>query len=239
MARRPGTERAATGGRTAPGRRPRGSLSEQQILDGAQTLVERDGLQQLSMPALARHLHSGVTSIYWYFRSKDELISALTDRVTHQMDRELPPIGDGPWDATLVEYFVAFRQILAGTPIYREVFAYRARLLFLQAAMAPSMLGRLEEGMALLTRAGLQPQEAAAAFNACSNYTRGFVLLEHGQGTDDEVDVGTLRRQRLDPATYPALSQIAGIDVLLLLDESEFRTGLEFLVAGIARRYGI
>src|ERR1700734_3509682 len=77
--------RATVGSRGRSTRRPRGSLSREEILDGARELVEAHGLQQLSMPALAKQLKSGVTSIYWYFRSKDDLLEALTDRVTRDM----------------------------------------------------------------------------------------------------------------------------------------------------------
>src|SRR6202050_309032 len=117
--------RAPGGSRGRTTRRARGSLSREEILDGAQELVEAQGLQQLSMPALAKQLKSGVTSIYWYFRSKDDLLEALTDRVTRDMYLKLPPIGDGAWDEELVGYFTAFRNLLEATPIYREVFAYR------------------------------------------------------------------------------------------------------------------
>src|ERR1700760_2457020 len=37
-------------------RRPRGSLSREEILDAAREIVEREGLRQLSMPTLATHL---------------------------------------------------------------------------------------------------------------------------------------------------------------------------------------
>src|SRR5271168_1493138 len=100
--------RATGGSRGRATRRARGSLSREEILDAAQELVEAQGLQQLSMPALAKQLKSGVTSIYWYFRSKDDLLEALTDRVTRDMYLKLPPIGDGAWDDELVDYFTAF-----------------------------------------------------------------------------------------------------------------------------------
>ena len=31
------------------------------------------------MPGLAQHLDVGVTSIYWYFRKKEELLNAMND----------------------------------------------------------------------------------------------------------------------------------------------------------------
>lgn len=221
-------------------RRPRGSLSQDEILDGAHELVERHGLQGLSMPALAKHLQSGVTSIYWYFRSKDDLLEALADRVSHQMYRQLPPVGDGPWDEELLEYFVAFRDLLEATPIYREIFAYRVRFLFVRAAMSRSMLERLEEGFALCERAGLELDQAAEAFNACSNFTRGFVVLEHGLEAE-EVDSGFSRRlsSRLDPETFPTLSRLDDFEGVMSLDDEQFRFGLRLLIDGVRRRYAV
>jgi hypothetical protein len=68
--------------------------------------------------------------------------------------------------------------------------------------MASAMLRRLEDGLELLVRAGLTPDKAADAFNACSNSTRGFVLLEHGL---DESDRPSLWDP--DPDELPTLKQ--------------------------------
>ncbi|HWA40052.1 MAG TPA: TetR/AcrR family transcriptional regulator [Gemmatimonadales bacterium] len=219
--------------------RARGSLSQDEILDGAQLLVERHGLAQLSMPTLAKHLKSGVTSIYWYFRSKDELVEALTDRVTREMYRSLPPVGDGPWDEELIAYFVVFRDLLEETPLYREVFAHRARLLFLRSAIGRSMLARLEDGLGLLTRAGLSSEQAAALINACSTYTRGFVILEHGMQEEVVDVVDTEPLHHIDPVRYPTLGQMSDFHQIMWLDDEQFRYGLRLLIDGIKRQHDI
>ena len=108
-------------------RRARGSLSADVILDAAEQIVDHDGLHGLSMPILARALGSGVTSIYWYFRSKDDLVVALADRVEQRLFARLPPVGDGPWDDELVAYFSAYRELIHRTPVYRETFSFRLR----------------------------------------------------------------------------------------------------------------
>jgi AcrR family transcriptional regulator len=236
----PTRDRAKPASRTSTkSRRARGSLSEEEILEGAKELVERYGLHELSMPALARQLNSGVTSIYWYFRSKDDLLQALTDQVTREMYRALPPVGDGPWDEELIEYFAVFRDLLADTPIYREVFAYRPRLLFVRAAMGRSMLRRLEAGLHLLTSAGLTPEQAADAFNACSNYTRGFGVLEHGLPSEDADETETAALHRFDPEEFPTLSQLEDFEHVMWLDDEQFRVGLRLLVEGIRHTYGL
>ena len=52
--------------------RERGSISVDEILKGAFEVATDVPIDRLSMPLLARHLDVGVTSIYWYFRKKNE-----------------------------------------------------------------------------------------------------------------------------------------------------------------------
>jgi AcrR family transcriptional regulator len=219
---------------TKPTRRPRGSLSAEQILDAAQAVVEEEGLAELSMPVLAKRLRSGVTSIYWYFRSKEELLTALADRVAREIYLRLPPIGGGPWDEELIEYFASFRALLEAVPVYREVFAYQSRTVMTRSAMAPSVLRRLDDGLALLVGAGCTPDEAVVAFQALSSYARGFVLLEHGTDPGDPAE-----SPRPDPEKYPVAAQLESLDPLTTLGDEAFRCGVRFMVDGIIQQYGL
>ena len=65
-------------------RRERGSINPDDIIKGAFELAEQVGIDNLSMPLLGKHLGVGVTSIYWYFRKKDDLLNAMTDRALRQ-----------------------------------------------------------------------------------------------------------------------------------------------------------
>jgi AcrR family transcriptional regulator len=49
-------------------------------------------IDNLSMPVLARLLDVGVTSIYLYFRRKDELLDAMTDQALAQYEFTVPDI---------------------------------------------------------------------------------------------------------------------------------------------------
>ena len=71
-------------------RRERGSISVEEILTGAFEVAADVSIDNLSMPVLARHLDVGVTSIYWYFRRKDELLDAMTDRALAQYEFTVP-----------------------------------------------------------------------------------------------------------------------------------------------------
>jgi AcrR family transcriptional regulator len=198
-------------------RRPRGSLSREEILDAAREIVERDGLRQLSMPTLATHLKSGVTSIYWYFRNKDALVDALAQQVLSDVHQQVPPIGDGSWYDELITYFEAFHDLLQALPAYREVVAYGSGFI-VHSALTGAAQRRLEAGLDLLVRAGLTRDEAFVYFGACVNYTRGFVVLQQG------VTV----RPTTQAAPEPDM-----IDELNRVDDARFRLGLRLLVGGI------
>lgn len=217
-------------------RRARGSMSAEEILAAAKRLVERDGIRLLSMPSLAKELGCGVTSIYWYFRSKEELLEALTSDVFREMHERLPPVGDGPWDEELLAYFLAFRDLLEQFPVYREINAFRAHLLFRHPSRG--LLHRLEEGLALLVRAGLTPEQAAGVLTVCSNYSRGFVALQHSQDTADygghgEDSVARTEGYRVLGSIHPTVE-----DLVPLNDES-FVLGLRLLIAGIRQTYPV
>ena len=218
-------------------RRARGSLSADEILDAAEHVVERHGLHALSMPALARELDCGVTSIYWYFRSKDDLVVALADRVEQQLYSRLPPIGDGPWDDEVAAYFTAFRELMHRTPIYREMFAYRTRSTFAGSTLTRSVLRRIDAGLALFVRGGLDPAEAALVYQACTNYTNGFIALEHGSAIEEpDSDIAAAVNDRIahtDRHEIPVLSRVPDFGVGMAYDDRQFDRGLRLLLAGI------
>ncbi|MCW2621836.1 MAG: putative TetR-family transcriptional regulator [Frankiales bacterium] len=222
-------------------RRARGSLTPQVVLAGARTLVERDGLRGLSMPALARQLDCGVMSLYSHFRSKDDLLAGLADLVMRELHQHLPPAGDGPWDREVVTYFAAYRGVMEQVPAYREVSLY-APALVVEAALTRGQLRRLDTGVGLLLRAGLTLADASQVYNVCLNYTRSFVAFEHGvlsnrDESGPHPDVGDWRPAALED--YPVLRQLPDVGRLLRFDDAGFELGLELLVDGVATRYGL
>ena len=55
-------------------------LSRDRVLEVAKAIVEAEGVQGLSMRALASKLGVAVTAIYWHVGNKDELLDALVER---------------------------------------------------------------------------------------------------------------------------------------------------------------
>jgi AcrR family transcriptional regulator len=226
--------------RRGAARRTRGSLSREEILAGARALIQQQGLTELSMPRLARQLHSGVTSIYWYFRSKDDLLFALAEQVSKDLYARLPPVSNGPWDRELESYFVAFREQARRLPVYLELFGHRGRLLVSRQTIAEPIVRRLEDEISVLVRAGLSPEDAAHAYAVCSAFTRGFVLLESAhetelrEGVDEDID-RTIAS--LPPSSFPTLTRLASFGGSMRLRDSHFRSGLSLVIDGLRNAF--
>ena len=215
-------------------RRARGSLNADDILDAAARIVEHEGLDELSMPHLARAMGCGVTSLYWYFRSKDDLVEALMDRVGRDALTRLPPVGDGPWDDELVAYLVAFRSLMHRSPLYREVFPQNTRLTFSASRIGRQVLRRTDAGVALLTRAGFTPEQAAIILSVFANYTMGFILREYA-AAEDEEDIAAINASvaRLGAAELPVLSEVDDYGTMRAFGDEQFLVGLRLLLQGV------
>ena len=60
-------------------------LTRERVVDVALDIVEAQGVDGLTMRALATKLGVAVTSIYWHVGSKDDLVAALVERVGDQV----------------------------------------------------------------------------------------------------------------------------------------------------------
>jgi AcrR family transcriptional regulator len=106
-------------------RRERGSISVDEILNGAFAVAAEVSIDNLSMPQLAKHLDVGVTSIYWYFRKKDELLDAMTDRALQRYEFTVPCIDASNWRASLRNHARTMRRRFLDDPILCDLVLIR------------------------------------------------------------------------------------------------------------------
>src|SRR3954469_18077107 len=91
-------------------RRPRGSLSPAEMLQGAERRAEQ-GFENLSMRAVAARLNAVPMALYNHFATKEQLVAALLDRVLGRFE---PPPPTGDWLEDLRAFARAHRRLLAG-----------------------------------------------------------------------------------------------------------------------------
>jgi AcrR family transcriptional regulator len=159
-------------------RRERGSSSVEEILTGAFEVAAQVSMDNLSMPVLARHLDVGVTSIYWYFRSKDELLDAMTDRALAQYEFTVPDIDASNWRESLRNHARTMRRQFLDDPVLCDLVLIRGHY---GMRALHGALHEIERPVAALVEAGLTPEQAVETYGAISVHSRGSVVLQRLQ----------------------------------------------------------
>jgi len=167
-------------------RRERGSINPDDIIKGAFELAEQVSIDNLSMPLLGKHLGVGVTSIYWYFRKKDDLLNAMTDQALREFAVATPYVEADDWRETLTIHARTMRKAFMGNPILCDLILIRSALSPRAARLGVQEVERAIRG---LVQAGLSPEDAFNTYSAVSVHVRGSVVLhrlyEKNRATDD------------------------------------------------------
>jgi AcrR family transcriptional regulator len=212
-------------------RRERGSINPDDIIAGAFELAEAVGIDNLSMPLLGKHLGVGVTSIYWYFRKKDDLLNAMTDRALRQYAFATPYVEADDWRKTLRNHARSMRKTFMGNPILCD-------LILIRSALSPraARLGvqAVEKAINGLVEAGLSPEDAFDTYSAVSVHVRGSVVLQRlrekneaaGENAGDLEDAMTI-----DTESTPLLALVTEKGHHIgAADERNFEFGLECIL---------
>ena len=157
-------------------RRERGSISVDEILNGAFEVAAEVSIGNLSMPLLARAPgYRQSTSIYWYFRKKDELLDAMTDRALDAIQvHRARSIDASNWRESLRNH--AHRRCAGSFSTTRccATSSSSAGITASRAARRPAR--RSNNPSAALVEAGLTSEQAVETYGAISVHTRGSVV---------------------------------------------------------------
>jgi AcrR family transcriptional regulator len=217
-------------------RRERGSINPDDIISGAFELAEQVSIDNLSMPLLGKHLGVGVTSIYWYFRKKDDLLNAMTDRALRKYVFATPYVEATDWRETLRNHARSMRKTFMGNPILCD-------LILIRSALSPraARLGvqEIEKAIGGLVEAGLSPEEAFDTYSAVSVHVRGSVVLHRLQEKNQAAENGghTIEDAMvIDPEVTPLLAQMTTKGHHIgTPDDNNFEYGLDCILDHASR----
>lgn len=201
-------------------------------MDGAEAIIEREGIEALTMRRLAEELGSSTMALYRHVRDKDELLVLLIDRRAAELPRpQLPPDPRG----RLLALFGVLYDGWNRNPWIVEVLVKGDQI-------APSVLWVIDEILAAFIAAGLAPERAAAAYNVAWRYAIGeFVVrhatAEHLTGLDRESMVRTILRG-VDPTTLPTLASLADAVAAGREGGGDFAEGLGAVIDGLLASTG-
>jgi TetR/AcrR family transcriptional regulator, tetracycline repressor protein len=225
---------ASGAGARRPGRPRTGErhLDRTAILEAGLRIVDRDGIEALTMRRLAAALGVNPMSIYHHVPGgKAAVLSGLIEQVFSQM-RVTPPAGRSRWQDQVKDAARAYRRVLRAHP------DLALRIVADTGAVAQAVVAAGEPFYAALERTGLPPRSVFDAVNLLVDFIHGFMLGE-ASNPSATFDLGPDLLERLGalpPGTAPALTRVAGAlgaEGLRYEYDSDFETGLDVLVKGV------
>jgi TetR/AcrR family transcriptional regulator, tetracycline repressor protein len=214
---------------TTTQRRPRGSLTREQIIKEALALLEEHGPGALSMRRLAERLGVAPNALYTHVRGKADLIDGLIDQVYAGLTIEPDPSGD--WAQQLTTLSQEIRAYLLAHP---AVVPYALQ----QPGLGPHSLRLGEAIYNVLRPAGFSDQAVVGTVYALLTYILGFVALEIPRaGTDPQTSDEFVRRMwaffaALPPGEFPHTVNLAA-QLARISTDDQFQFGIRTFLAGL------
>src|SRR5580704_12526414 len=216
----------------------RARLSKRAVVDRALKLADADGLDTLTIRKLAQDLGVTPMALYWHFRSKEDLLEGVAERVWGEIEVNVDPAV--PWWGQLqggLESLIAVLRAHRSAP----------QLLLEHDKRNEAALRATEAALDILLGAGFDPQHAAEI--ARSTLWTGITLVMSEAGyhpeLSEEARAEFQRRNEIYLAMLPAVryprlvqcsAQMADCD-----PDFHYRLGVEMFIAGVramAERYG-
>jgi AcrR family transcriptional regulator len=225
--------RPTPAGRTAgdTGVNGRVALTREAVLAAALEIVDRDGVEALSMRRLARALGRDPMILYRHAPNKAALLDGVAETVLAQLT--VDP-ADPDWAAQLRTVARRYRALALAHP--RVVPMLVTRPLATPLALRPQgTLRPLEDILTLLTRAGFSGSDALHIYRALFGFLHGHVLnelqelVERPEETDDLLRLGLYR---LPIGEFPLMRSLAPV-LARYGGAAELERGLDILLTGL------
>jgi AcrR family transcriptional regulator len=230
--------------RPEPGsRRPR--FTRDQIAATALAIADTEGFAAVSMRRIASELGAGTMTLYYYVRTKDELVALMDDAMMREV---LIPDDDFPthWHDALTAVATRTWDVLMRHPW---------ALQYLQnAAAGPNAMRHFEQSLAALADTGLDAPAKFALLALVDDYVHGNVLRAAEMRSASAVDEDTIEaaiefgKAQFASGKFPHTEALFGgedprvvFPRLLggLTERDRFLQGLAVLLTGVAHRMNL
>lgn len=209
-----------------------GKVTRELVLATALELIDRDGVDALSMRRLAAALGRDPMILYRHASGKAELLDGVVETVLAQL--QVDP-ADPDWAGQLRAVARGYRVLALAHPNVVPLLVTRP--LATPLALRPhGTLRPLENLLALLTSAGFSGPDALHIYRAFFGFLNGHLLnelqelVENPDETDDLLRLGL---HRLPLGEFPLLRSLA--HALAAYDgATELESGLDILLTGLA-----
>jgi AcrR family transcriptional regulator len=215
-----------------PVREQAARLDASRIVDAALTIAARDGAGAVTMRRLGAELGVDATAFYRHFRTKDELLAAMAERL---LEREIDVFEPGSdWRENLLHLYWAGWRVYRGHPGFAETIARLPEDVPTLARIADLILAELR-------RAGLSRRDAALFYHSSVDLIAGtglFIAIAPRLAEPEGRAAMRDALAQLPAASHPAVHDLAGElyppveevftnSVELLLDAIQFRSAAQ------------
>ena len=206
------------------------NLDRQSVARAALRLLDRVGIDGLTVRRLAGELGVRAPALYWHFKNKEELLAEMATTVFAEAIREGGLLSQEiNWSEWAVEFGKRLRQMLLR---YRD----GARMFSGRYLTDSAFYEVMETALRKLTDAGFSLRDASRGLNTIYCYAVGFAIEEQAVyprpgKRRKQYDVAK-RAKRVDSKRFP-LAAAAGEYTFLDFDR-HFEQGLRFIVKGLS-----
>ena len=198
--------------------RRKSRLTREKIAEAALAIADKEGFQAVSMRRLAQELRVGTMSLYYYVKTKDDLIAAMDDGL--MSEAILPSLPKG-WQRAMME-------------IAKRTHAVFIRHPWALAAMLSAPPGRnamrhVEQCLEALVETSMTKKQKITLLAMVDDFVFGHALRE--AASDAAIDTEFAAAQ-LATGAFPRLAEMFGggrVDA----DKDRFERGLRALFQSV------
>lgn len=219
-------------------RGPKPRISQDDVVQAAIDIADREGLSAISMRTLAQAVGVSPMAIYTYVQSKSELLALMFDKVIGESDPLPPGLG---WRESLAFVARARWEVSQRRPWLLGLTLHRPPL-------GPNIVAKMETVMAALDGTGLTALDREIIMSVLHNYIEGALNearesreAEQRSGLTDAEWAGLVQpalQEQLDPRRFPHLTRLTVAwrehGGRLTDPRQRFEAGLQVMLDGIA-----
>ena len=219
-------------------RAPRYPLSRARVLAAAVALADADGIDAVTMRALADELDCEAMSLYYYVKGKAELLAGLIevilDEIIAATDAGDAAAGAEDWDEAVTRRCLTARVVMLRHPWARGVITAHETI-------PPNSFVIYEKLVATLVGAGFSYDLAHSAIHALGSMVLGFAqeLFDPGPGGEEAMSVAAMDVVAVGMPHLAAMAQVGLHDTagkLATCDtQAEFEFSLSLVLDGLGR----
>jgi len=182
-------------------------ISEDKILEASWALLGEEGIEKFSMRRLADRLGIQAPSLYWYFKSKQDLYQRLANQISRMILEEFH--SDGDWKEQLGGLAVTIRNVLGRYPCSTQ-------LMMMTLPHEPDIIRFTNRMLLCVESTPLGQEQKLQAILTLTNYVFNFVL-------DDYQHTRNVSAMMKDQGELPSGEMMRLLDGMSETDAGLFR----------------